>query len=188
MESSGLKREIRRRMRAWEAVFAASGKCQSETAAIWAAVEESEEFVSARKVLIYMDIPGEVPTSDFIRKWSPDKQFVLPLVSGDRLELYDYDPEHLKPGYRGILEPDGATSPVPPEDLDLALVPGVAFSPEEPGTPFPGCVTMPCWRMGRGRGFYDRLLPDVRCRCFGIGFSFRWLPSVPLDPWDAPLK
>ncbi len=188
MESAGTKQEIRRRMKAAEAGFAVSADCAAETDAVWAEVEASEAFGAARRILIYMDIPGEVPTADFIRKWSDSRQFVLPLVAGERLELYEYAPEHLKPGYRGIMEPDGMTPSVRAEDVDLALVPGVAFCSAVPGTSFPECVTMPCWRMGRGRGFYDRLIPGLGCRCFGIGFSFRWLPSIPLDPWDAPLK
>ena len=188
MESAATKQDIRRRMKSLEGGFAVSGGDAAETPAIWRAVEASEAFRTARRILIYMDIPGEVPTAAFIRKWVSDKKFLLPLVVGERLDLYEYDPAHLKHGYRGIMEPDGMTPLVSPEDVELALVPGVAFSSAVPGTSFPECVTMPCWRMGRGRGFYDRLIPGLACRCFGIGFSFRWLPSIPLDPWDAPLK
>lgn len=184
----GAKRDLRRRMKSLETGFAASGGDAAETSAIWRAVEASEAFREARRILIYMDIPGEVPVAAFISRWASEKKFLLPLVVGERLDLYEYDPAHLKRGYCGIMEPDGMTLSVRPEDIELALVPGVAFSSAIPGTSFPECVTMPCWRMGRGRGFYDRLLPDLNCRCFGIGFSFRWLPSIPLDPWDAPLK
>lgn len=188
MVSPLAKQDVRRMMKERERDFIEGAGVAVESDAIWQTVESSPEFFSARKVLIYMDIPGEVPTGDFISKWSSCKDFVLPLVVGDSLELRRYDPAHLVVGYRGIMEPSADSEPVRPEEVDLALVPGVAFSSTVPDAEFPLCVTLPCHRMGRGKGFYDRLLPGLKCRCFGIGFSFRWMSRIPLDPWDAPLK
>lgn len=183
------KQELRAYMKSQERAFLASDRCGSEASALWAEVELSQEFRAARCVLIYMDIPGEVPTRDFMDRWAGKKRFLLPLVVGDSLELRAYDPSRLVEGYMGIAEPSADSEIAFPEDVDLALVPGVAFCRED-GTGFPQCVTKSgtVYRMGRGKGFYDRLLPSLRCRCMGVGFSFRWVGALPLDPWDSPLK
>lgn len=183
------KSELRSEMKRKEKDFLASGASVDETRDIWAAIEGSADFQRAGTVLIYMDIPGEVPTGDFITRWSGVKRFVIPLVCGDELLLKYYDPERLVSGYRGILEPSADAEDVPVEAVELALVPGVAFVRPD-GTAFPQCVAAPgeVFRMGRGKGFYDRLVPKLKCRCMAVGYSFRWVDALPLDPWDAPLK
>lgn len=168
------KKEIRAEMKLREAAFC---NADVETPAIWRRIEELPEFRDARTVLAYMAIPGEVPAQEFIDKWRGDKRIAIPLVVGDSLELYEYDPAHLKVGYKGILEPSADAVPVDPSEVDLALVPGVAFCRRD------GRL----WRLGRGKGFYDRLLCRLACPSAGIFFSFRLLPSLPLDPWDLPL-
>ena len=168
------KSEIRSLMKRREAEFLASGKAAEETAQIWRAVEQSEAFRKAGTVLAYMAIPGEVPTEDFIRKWAGRKRIAIPKVNGDTLDLYLYDPAKLQKGYKGILEPSDDAQKIEPAQIDLALVPGVAFTKDGK-------------RLGRGKGFYDRLLQSNRMYATGIGFSFRWLPGLPSDPWDAEL-
>ena len=169
------KQELRRLMKEAQADFLASGKAEAESAALWNAVENSDEFRTAATVLIYMDIPGEVPTADFIWKWRDQKEFLIPRVCGENLELCTWDPEKLVAGYRGILEPSDDAEKRAPETVQLALIPGVAFSKDG-------------LRLGRGKGFYDRLLPKLHCICAGIGFSFRWLDEIPHDSWDVPVS
>lgn len=168
------KQEIRSEMKRRELAFTGAGL---ETAAIWKRVEESAAFRSAQTVLIYMAIGGEVPTRDFIDRWKGTKRMVIPLVVGDSLSLYEYDSSRLTEGYMGIIEPSPDALPVDGSEIDLALVPGVAFCRKD------GKL----WRMGRGKGFYDRLLPKLRCPAFGVFFSFRLVRDLPLDPWDVPL-
>lgn len=80
----------------------------------------------------------------------------------------------LQPGAFGVREPS-ATCPVwPLNRLDLALVPGVAF-------------TLDGWRLGRGKGFYDRVLarvPSVKC---GVAFDWQIVPEMPVEPHDVRL-
>lgn len=124
-----------------------------------------------------MSIPGEVPTEHAVERWSAGKTVVLPLVRGGKLELKKYCTGKLVRGYRGILEPSDDAEQVSPDEIDLALVPGVAFCRKD------GRVL----RLGRGGGFYDRLLPLLQCRKIGICFDYRVLEDVPVDPWDAVL-
>ena len=81
----------------------------------------------------------------------------------------------LRPGRFGVLEPGAECPVVPFSALDLVLVPGIAF--DRAGN-----------RLGRGRGFYDRMLalsPDaVSC---GVGFDGQVVARVPVEPHDVKL-
>lgn len=161
-------------MRLRQKDFAASEKEMPEAAALWAKVENLPEFRCAGTVLLYMSIEGEVPASGFIEKWRASKRILIPKVAGDDLLLYEYDPDRLSKGYRGILEPSEDAVRAEYSDVDLAIVPGVAF-------------TRSGIRLGRGKGFYDRLLPHLDCFKAGICFSYRIIPDIPADPWDITL-
>jgi 5-formyltetrahydrofolate cyclo-ligase len=66
---------------------------------------------------------------------------------------------------------------IPPQALDLLLVPGMAFTAEG-------------HRMGHGKGFYDRYLarPGFRAVTFGICFAEQQVAHLPLEPHDKPVQ
>jgi 5-formyltetrahydrofolate cyclo-ligase len=74
-------------------------------------------------------------------------------------------------GQFGVREPAARCPEIPLHRLDLILVPGVAFD-------WRGC------RLGRGRGFYDRLLAEVRGMKCGIAFDEQVVDAVPAGPSD----
>jgi len=78
-------------------------------------------------------------------------------------------------GHMGIREPVAGCATEPWNRLDLILVPGVGFDPE-------------CRRLGRGRGFYDRILAAVEGRTCGVSFDEQILSEVPLEPHDVTLN
>ena len=97
---------------------------------------------------------------------------LLPGVLDDnKMELRCYSgPEDLREGAFHIMEPVGA----PFTDLrriDVALVPGVAFDALG-------------HRLGRGKGYYDRFLSRLSCRCIGICFDFQKVAEVPVGEHD----
>ncbi len=171
------KKEIRRRMKELQNAFTPE-QAEAECTRIRAEVEAGEAFRKARTVLLYMDIPGEVATRAFIERWKGEKRIAIPLVRGNALELKEYDPDKLVPGYKGILEPAENAPAVAPEEIDLALVPGVAFAQTADGR---------VARLGRGGGFYDRLLPALKCPCIGVCYSYRVVDEVPVEDWDVTL-
>ena len=199
------KHAIRAMMRQRAAAFLASGQAAPESARILAELEAMPAFHDAACVLVYMALPDEVQTAPLLERWAGRKRLVIPRVAGEDLELCEYDPARLQTGYRGILEPAPDALPVCPDEIDLAVVPGTAFSQgqnvwrlgrgsEEQsdagglgGTPPNQTNTKTVWRLGRGKGFYDRLLPRLRCPAVGICYPFRVLPEIPTDPWDQPL-
>ena len=81
----------------------------------------------------------------------------------------------LVPGKFGIREPAATCLEVPLNRLDLVLVPGIAFDPRG-------------GRLGRGRGFYDRLLVAVNGLKCGVAFDEQLVDAVPVGPMDVRLN
>lgn len=101
----------------------------------------------------------------------PVKRIILPVVTGDELELRVYTgPQDLAIGSYGIAEPTGAPF-TDYETIDLAVIPGVAF--DRYGH-----------RLGRGKGYYDRLLPQIPASKVGICFPFQLIEEVPAEAFD----
>lgn len=170
------KHAIRAMMRQRAADFLASGQAAPESARILAELEAMPAFRDAACVLVYMALPDEVQTAPLLERWAGRKRLAIPRVAGQDLELCEYDPARLQTGYRDILEPSPDALPVRPDEIGLAVIPGTAFSQGKQ-----------VWRVGRGKGFYDRLLPLLHCPTVGICYPFRVLPEIPTDPWDQPL-
>ena len=110
-------------------------------------LEQTELFQAASCIALYHAIAGEVQTAGFIEKWYQKKKLLLPLIVGDDLRLLLYEgPESLKPGPFGILEPKVDGIEVPKNEIDLIIVPGVAFDKDKN-------------RMGRGRDSTTAFFP-----------------------------
>lgn len=130
---------------------------------------------AAGTVLLYHALPDEVDTSSLLRDaMLMGKRVLLPRVVGDELELRVYAPDKLSPGAFGIMEPTGEL--FPPSHyagIDLAIVPGMAF--DRHGS-----------RLGRGKGYYDRLLPLLHnAYRMGLCYSFQLLDHIPAEGHDA---
>ena len=140
-------------------------------------VEQQEAFRRATVVLLYWSMADEVQTHAFVERWYKEKTLLLPCVQGDDLVLRQYTgPECLVAGEQfGIGEPTGSVW----NDLnavELIVVPGVAF--DHQGN-----------RMGRGRGFYDRLLKSTpRAVKLGVAYGFQMLDTIPMEAFDVPMN
>ena len=147
---------------------------QADSLAICRRLSELPEFRESNVILSYYPLPGEVDLRSLFSGFT-DKTFVLPLVEGNGLVLKKYDPLRMHKGYHGILEPDSEVRTFLPEEIDLALVPAVAYSSDG-------------MRLGRGGGFYDRLLPQLRCPLIGVAFAFQIFGTIPSEEWDMPVN
>lgn len=132
-----------------------------------------EEWERAHYILLYYALADEVDTSVLLDEaLRMHKQVLLPVVVGDDLVLRRYESrDSLKEGAFGILEPQGATF-TEYNKIDLAIVPGMAFDADG-------------HRLGRGKGYYDRLLPRLSSCRVGICFPFQLLPNVPSEAHDV---
>ncbi len=132
---------------------------------------QSEFFRKARCILAYCSMPDEVDTRWLLKTQDDSKQFLLPVVTGEDLTLkaYTSDEKMICSTY-GIWEPEGDRFTAY-RDIDLVIVPGVAFDRK-------------LHRLGRGKGFYDRLLPDISAPKAGICFNFQLFNEVPFGEDD----
>ena len=138
-----------------------------------------ELFQKAKTVGMYMPLPDEVDITPLFQ--CLEKTFYIPAfdeaISSYRLAQLT---EEFKTGKFGIPEP--ANPVFAPRELDVIIVPGIAF--DRAGH-----------RLGRGGGFYDRLLPQYRALKIGICFDFQCLPvlsdegveveEIPVEPHDC---
>ena len=143
---------------------------------IWAKVETTPEFKNAKVVLMYWSMDDEVFTHDFVQKWAADKTILLPVVDGDDLKIKAFKGiENLDCDNQfGIGEPQGEDFDNT-DSIDLIIVPGVAFDKNKN-------------RMGRGRGYYDKLLSTSKAFKIGVGFDFQVLDIVPTEEFDIPMN
>ena len=167
------KREIRKWIKSRKlALTERERRIASE--AVFAKVELTTAFIAAERILLYNSLPDELPTSDFIDKWASKKQLFLPRVNGEDLDILPYDKSHIKIGAFNIEEPQGDIT-AEPESMDLIIVPAVAL--DRNGN-----------RLGRGKGFYDRLLSKTHATTIGIGYDFQLIPEgIPTEPHDIRL-
>ncbi len=117
--------------------------------------------------------------SPLIERWIEEgRKVILPRVEGDVMTLVEMDGlDDLGPGYRGLLEPrPGAGRKVPWKEVEVALVPGLAFDLQ--GN-----------RLGRGGGHYDRALPRLGPKALKIGlaFDFQVVERLPAEARDIPV-
>lgn len=170
------KKELRKQIRAAKKAVPFYEKC-SRSAPIMRQVEELPQFQESQTILLYWSMEDEVQTHDFVNRWYKEKTLLLPCVDGNDLRLRQYTgPECLKEGEQfGIGEPTGPEYTTL-DTVQMIIVPGVAF--DRSGN-----------RMGRGRGFYDRLLKSTpRAYKVGVAFNFQMVDHVPIEDFDVPMN
>lgn len=170
------KRELRAAMRELKRILLPCIDRQRCEDAVFSAIESLREFTCSRNILMYCSLADELPTMSTLNRWrATGKQVYLPRVNGEFLDIMPYDPECMEKGAFGINEPASGIK-VSPETIDMVVVPGMAFDCE--GN-----------RLGRGRGFYDRLLSGMKSTVItvGVGYDFQLLDHVPVDEHDMKL-
>lgn len=121
-----------------------------------------QERPSLKTLGVFSALPGEVDLSGLVAR-HPDRCWVYPRVRGDELAFHAVEnPDtDLIPGAFGIREPRPDLSEVPVESIDAFFCPGLAFDKHG-------------GRLGRGKGFYDRLLANARPDALKVGVCFPW--------------
>lgn len=166
------KEEIRRHIKAQKTLLTAAERLAAATA-VFDRLEQSAAFKVADRILMYHSLPDELSTREFIDKWAGRKHFYLPRVNGVNLDILPYDRTRMALGAFHIEEPQGDDT-VAPGEIELVVVPAVAY--DRHGN-----------RVGRGKGFYDRLLHDIRATKIGVCYDFQLLEDIPADPHDVPV-
>lgn len=139
-------------------------------------------YDAAGTVLLYATaFPEEIDTRSMLEQALADrKRLICPRVNRaeKRLELFHVEDlsADFVPGTLGIPEPRPDGRLVEPGQVDWVLVPGLIFDHR-------------CYRLGRGAGHYDRLLPQLRpdVPCWALAFDCQWVEALPVEPHDVPL-
>jgi len=169
MQKKELRAQMVRRNRALTAAERAAA-----SARIFDRVERLPEFAAARTVAAFASLADEPDTAERLARWSTGRTLVLPRVEGAQMRFCRYDPATMRPGAFGIAEPGPDAEPCAPAEIDLAIVPGTAFTAS-------GC------RCGRGRGYYDRYLsqPEFRGTTVGVCYAHQLVGELPTEPHDV---
>lgn len=136
-------------------------------------LEQTAAFLLSDRILMYHSLPDELSTHRFLSKWNGRKKFYLPRVNGVNLEILPYEESRLELGAFHIEEPTG-TDTVSPDEIELIIVPAVAYDRKRN-------------RLGRGKGFYDRLLASTRATKIGVGYDFQLIDEIPAEPHDIKM-
>jgi 5-formyltetrahydrofolate cyclo-ligase len=150
------------------------------SAELCARLREQNVWRAAKSVLLFAPLPDEPNTWPLLAEaLAANKIVALPsFVPGTNVYTARriIDPARdLVIGKFGIREGADLSPEIELNQLDLVLVPGVAF--DSHGR-----------RLGRGKGFYDRLLAGVRGTKCGVAFDEQLVDAVPVEPLDIPLN
>jgi 5-formyltetrahydrofolate cyclo-ligase len=151
---------------------------RAKSAAIWERLAVLPDFVGATRRLIYVSTGMEVDTHGLIQQvLAMGGQVCVPSYDAAKKgyvpsALHDFHSD-LAAGRFAILEPKPeAVRPMEANQIDAALVPGLAF--DKTGN-----------RLGRGAGYFDRLLQSVRGTKIALAYDFQILTEVPAEAHDA---
>jgi 5-formyltetrahydrofolate cyclo-ligase len=144
-----------------------------------ALARELSVFQQARTVLFFSALADEPDLRPLLEEsWQRAKVTALPrfdATSGQYQAAVVRTAADLVAGRYGVLEPAANCPAVSLNQLDLVFVPGVAFD-------FAG------GRLGRGKGFYDRLLAEVCGHKCGVAYETQVIANVPVEPHDVRLN
>ncbi|WP_037364710.1 5-formyltetrahydrofolate cyclo-ligase [Selenomonas ruminantium] len=135
------------------------------------------DFKEPRKVLCYASLADEVQIRPLMEKWlSLGVTVALPHITGkgqmEAVSFTDFD--SLVEGEYGILTPDLEKGEIiPPDELDLIIVPGIAFDTRGE-------------RLGMGGGFYDAYLARAtKAKRIALAFSCQLVAKIPMEAHDV---
>ncbi len=165
------KRAFRTRAKALAAAISPAENAAA-SAALCGHLARLPAFAAAKTVCCFVGLPDEPDTRPFLEAvLAAGKTLCLPRVRGKgEMDLCTVASlAGLVPGTFGILEPPPEAPILPPEAIDLCVVPCLAGAPDG-------------HRLGRGGGYYDRLLPRLRPDAAAVlvcrkALLFPWLPA-----------
>ena len=168
------KEELRQKVRAWMNNISPAVR---EVESLELCERLKPQMQSARTVLFFAPMADELDVWPLLEKFAASGRIcALPFFDQDRQmygarQIKNPGTEVIK-GKFGIREPAPECAEIPLGRFDLVLIPGVAFDRHG-------------HRLGRGRGFYDRLLKEISGIKCGIGYNHQLLENIPTEPHDA---
>ena len=170
------KLQLRRQCRTIRKLLDAETRLHASQS-ICEALERWTVFQQCESILTYMPIKGEVDLTALLAR-HPGKRWILPRIIPEddhRMVFHLYDATRLVRHPFGMAEPAPDLPVVAANEIDLALVPGLAFDRHG-------------WRLGYGGGYFDRFLKDFPGASVGVTFHNLWLNELPHGEFDVPVQ
>lgn len=134
-------------------------------------ISENKFFLDAKRVFLFAPTRNEINFAQFLCSKFKDKKYFFPKIVSKDLHFYESDFEHLNPGKFGILEPEMNDNPEMPKKGDFVFTPAVALDGD-------------LYRLGRGGGYYDRILDKSKCHSLVVIPDFAKFEKVPRVEYD----
>lgn len=179
LESIAEKAEWRRRFRAGLKGFSQAERDEASARAR-DLLRRQKEWQRAQAILFYAARTGELDMAPLLEEaLQAGKAVALPRFVSETgtyqaYEISDYKAD-CAPGKFGIPEPGAPCRPISIKRLDLALAPGLGFDVS-------GC------RLGRGQGYYDRLLAGIAGAKCGVAFDQQVVGYLPAQRHDVSMN
>jgi 5-formyltetrahydrofolate cyclo-ligase len=171
------KKEVRKRMKELLAKHPPEER-EQKSKKITSSLFELPEYKKAKAIMSYVSTGPEVSTRDFILSaFSHGKRIVVPAVNSKDCALTLHEIRSLQelvPGFASIPEPKDRSQIFPKSQVDLAVLPGLAFDEK-------------CNRLGKGKAMFDRLLAGMECPKIALAFEFQLTKKVPTHEHDVPV-
>lgn len=143
---------------------------------VWRRLEGLQPLQQAQVIMGFSSIRNEVNLRPWLQKLqNQGRTILLPRVEGDNLQAVEFRAgEDMGRGSFGIQEPLG--EPFAIDKIDVVIIPGLVFDAAG-------------YRLGYGKGYYDRFLPRLSRQCFkcGICYEFQVVDNVYPHPGDTPV-
>jgi len=138
-------------------------------------VSSSLIFENAKIISCYLSFGKEIDTMDIINNcFMSKKTLCVPVVIGNDMIFSKIDStKNLVKNKMGFLEPENIVE-IPKHKIDLIIVPALGYNENK-------------YRLGYGRGFYDRYLKDFKNMTLGMCFKEFIVDFTPSD-YDIPVK
>ena len=172
MTREEIRSEVRKRRRALSAIQTVEMSLR-----ICEKIVMLPEYIRARRVMCYAAMPDEVHTQGIL--WAirrSGRELYLPVTRPKGwMDAVRVDGDTVfQPNDLGIETPVSGDA-LPPEQLDLVLVPGIAFD----------------WngnRLGFGKGYFDRFLARCRCPAIGLAYEAQLVDAIEAEAHDVPMN
>jgi len=173
------KEELRRLLRG-KANEHSPEERRASSAKLCEVIRAQDIWSKANSILLFSPMAHEPDISCLLSDALSAKKVVgLPAWSAEQAQyraLQVTDPQaDIAPGQFGIHEPRSRCAILPLQKIELILVPGLAFARNGA-------------RLGRGKGFYDRLLAQTTAPKCGVAFEWQIMDNIPAASHDIPMN
>ena len=147
----------------------------------WIQNRNKLDDIPFHSVMVYLSMNSEVRTEDLIDRFiKQGKRIIAPEVNTKSTQLIPRLLQNLETDLEkhnyGMLQPKSTCPIIPHDQIELIIVPGIVFD-------------LKGYRLGFGKGFYDRFLPACpHARTIGIAFQLQIVEDTFPQPWDVPVQ